>query len=64
MMSAFAKGHNQLWLHELSTELLSVVLRILKEEDADESSLLVNQNREYLREWLCWADQPNIPPIS
>jgi RimJ/RimL family protein N-acetyltransferase len=48
-------------MHDIPTELPSVVLRLLKEEDAAELSLLVKQHREYLREWLCWADQPNNP---
>jgi ribosomal-protein-serine acetyltransferase len=48
-------------MHEISTELPSVVLRLLKEEHAEELSLLVNRHREYLREWLPWADEPNNP---
>ncbi len=31
-------------------------LRALVEEDADELFTLIEHNREYLREWLTWAD--------
>jgi ribosomal-protein-serine acetyltransferase len=48
-------------MHDIPTELPSVVLRLLKEEDAEELSLLVNQHREYFQEWLSWADQPYNP---
>ena len=44
-------------LQVIPTELSSVLLRLLKEEDADALCLLVNQNRDYLKEWLPWVGE-------
>jgi ribosomal-protein-serine acetyltransferase len=41
---------------EIETEIPSLKLRLLKEEDAEELSLRVDQNREHLRRWLPWLD--------
>jgi len=41
---------------EIKTEIPSLKLRLLKEEDAEELSLRVDQNREHLRRWLPWLD--------
>jgi ribosomal-protein-serine acetyltransferase len=42
---------------EIKTEIPSLKLRLLKEEHAEELSLRVDQNREYLRRWLPWLDE-------
>ena len=44
-------------LHNIPTELPSVILRLVKEEDAAAFSSLINQNHEYLREWLPWVGE-------
>jgi ribosomal-protein-serine acetyltransferase len=44
-------------LHAIPTELPSVILRLVKEEDAAAFSSLINQNHEYLREWLPWVGE-------
>ena len=36
---------------EIKTEVPSLKLRLVREEDADELSLRVDQNREHLRRW-------------
>ena len=41
---------------EIKTEIPSLKLRLLKEEDAEELSLRVDQNREHLRRWAPWVD--------
>jgi ribosomal-protein-serine acetyltransferase len=41
---------------EIKTEIPSLKLKLLKEEDAEELSLRVDQNREHLRRWLPWLD--------
>jgi ribosomal-protein-serine acetyltransferase len=41
---------------EIKTEIHSLKLRLLKEEDAEELSLRVDQNREHLRQWMPWLD--------
>jgi ribosomal-protein-serine acetyltransferase len=41
---------------EIKTEIPSLKLRLLKEEDAEELSLRVDQNREHLRRWASWVD--------
>jgi hypothetical protein len=42
---------------DIPTERPSVLLRLLKEEDAAAFSSLINQNHEYLREWLPWVGE-------
>jgi ribosomal-protein-serine acetyltransferase len=41
---------------EIKTEISLLKLRLLQEEDAEELSLRVDQNREHLRRWLPWLD--------
>ena len=41
---------------EIKTEIPSLILRLLREEDAEELSLRVDQNREHLRRWASWVD--------
>jgi ribosomal-protein-serine acetyltransferase len=41
---------------EIKTAIPSLVLRLVREEDADELSLRVDQNREHLRRWASWVD--------
>ena len=41
---------------EIKTGIPSLVLRLLREEDAEELSLRVDQNREHLRRWMDWLD--------
>jgi ribosomal-protein-serine acetyltransferase len=41
---------------EIKTEIPSLILRLLKEEDAEELSLRVDQNRGHLRQWMPWLD--------
>jgi ribosomal-protein-serine acetyltransferase len=41
---------------ETKTEIPSLKLRLLREEDAEELSLRVDQNREHLRQWMPWLD--------
>jgi ribosomal-protein-serine acetyltransferase len=41
---------------EVKTEISLLKLRLLQEEDAEELSLRVDQNREHLRRWLPWLD--------
>jgi ribosomal-protein-serine acetyltransferase len=41
---------------EIKTEIPSLYLRLLREEDAEELSLRVDQNREHLRRWASWVD--------
>ena len=43
------------------TEVPFLVLRLLKEEDTEELSLLVDQNREHLRRWMPWLDGAKSP---
>jgi hypothetical protein len=42
---------------EIKTELPSLYLRLLREEDAEELSLRVDQNWEHLRRWEKWIDE-------
>src|ERR1700683_1925336 len=42
---------------EIKTEIPSLKLRLLKEEDAEELSLRVDQNREHLWRWETWIDE-------
>jgi ribosomal-protein-serine acetyltransferase len=44
---------------EIKTEIPSLRLRLLKEEDAEELSLRVDQNRGHLRQWMPWLDGAN-----
>ena len=41
---------------EIETEIPSLKLRLVREEDAEELSLRVDQNREHLRRWASWVD--------
>ncbi len=41
---------------EIKTEVPSLILRLLREEDAEGLFLRDDQNREYLRRWLPWLD--------
>jgi ribosomal-protein-serine acetyltransferase len=42
---------------EIKTEIPSLKLRLVREEDAEELSLRVNQNRGHLRKWMPWLDE-------
>jgi ribosomal-protein-serine acetyltransferase len=42
---------------EIKTGISSLILRLLKEEDAEELSLRVDQNRDHLRHWMPWLDE-------
>jgi ribosomal-protein-serine acetyltransferase len=42
---------------EINTEIPSLKLRLLKEEDAEELSLRVDQNHDHLRQWMPWLDE-------
>jgi ribosomal-protein-serine acetyltransferase len=42
---------------EIKTEIPSLKLRLVREEDAEELFLRVNQNREHLRQWMPWLDE-------
>jgi ribosomal-protein-serine acetyltransferase len=46
---------------EIKTEMPSLILRLLKEEDAEELSLRIDQNREHLRRWMPWLDGARSP---
>ena len=46
---------------EIKTEIPSLKLRLVREEDAEELSLRVDQNREHLRQWLPWLDGAKSP---
>jgi ribosomal-protein-serine acetyltransferase len=41
---------------QIKTEIPSLKLHLLKEEDAEELSLRVDQNRGHLRQWASWVD--------
>jgi len=41
---------------KILTELASLSLKLLKEEDADELFLESDQNRKHLRNWMPWLD--------
>jgi ribosomal-protein-serine acetyltransferase len=41
---------------EIVTELPSLVLRLLREQDAEELFLQSDRNRQYLRNWMPWVD--------
>jgi ribosomal-protein-serine acetyltransferase len=45
---------------EIKTEIPSLILRLQREEDAEELSLRVDQNREHLRRWLPWLDGAKV----
>jgi ribosomal-protein-serine acetyltransferase len=40
----------------IKTEIPSLKLRLVKEDDTEELSLRVDQNREHLRRWASWVD--------
>ena len=42
---------------EIKTEVPSLILRLFREEDSEELSLRVDQNREHLRRWMSWLDK-------
>jgi ribosomal-protein-serine acetyltransferase len=42
---------------EIETEIPSLKLRLLKEEDAEELFLRNDQNRHHLRQWMPWLDE-------
>jgi ribosomal-protein-serine acetyltransferase len=42
---------------EIKTEIPSLRLRLVREEDAEELSLRINQNREHLRQWSSLVDE-------
>jgi ribosomal-protein-serine acetyltransferase len=42
---------------EIKTEIPSLKLRLLKEEDAEELFLRNDQNRDHLRQWMPWLDE-------
>jgi ribosomal-protein-serine acetyltransferase len=42
---------------EIRTEILSLRLRLVREEDAEELSLRVDQNHNHLRQWMPWLDE-------
>ena len=42
---------------EIKTEIPSLKLRLLKEEDAEELFLRNDQNRGHLRQWMPWLDE-------
>ena len=42
---------------EIKTELPSLVLRLLREENAEELFLRNDQNRGHLRQWMPWLDE-------
>ena len=46
---------------EIKTAIPSLILRLLREEDAEELSLRVDQNREHLRRWMPWLDGAKSP---
>jgi Acetyltransferase (GNAT) domain len=58
---AFRHSGTILLTVEIKTEIHSVILRLLKEEDAEELSLRVDQNREHLRRWMPWLDGAKGP---
>src|ERR1700688_1749426 len=42
---------------EIKTEIPSLTLRLLREEDAQELFLRNDQNRDHLRQWMPWLDE-------
>jgi ribosomal-protein-serine acetyltransferase len=42
---------------EIETEIPSLKMRLLKEEDAEELFLRNDQNRAHLRQWMPWLDE-------
>jgi len=42
---------------KIKTEFSSLELRLVREEDAEEMFLRVDQNREHLRQWMPWLDE-------
>jgi ribosomal-protein-serine acetyltransferase len=41
---------------DIKTEIPSLKLRLVREKDAEELSVRVDQNREHLRRWASWVD--------
>ena len=46
---------------EIKTDVPSLNLRFLNEEDAEELFLRIDQNREHLRRWMPWLDGAKGP---
>jgi ribosomal-protein-serine acetyltransferase len=46
---------------EIKTNIPSLKLRLLREEDAEELFLRNDQNREHLRQWMPWLDETKSP---
>jgi ribosomal-protein-serine acetyltransferase len=46
---------------EIKTEITSLKLRLVREEDAEELFLRNDQNREHLRQWMPWLDETKSP---
>ena len=46
---------------EIMTDAPSLVLRLLREEDTEELSLLLDKNREHLRRLMPWLDGAKSP---
>ena len=42
---------------EIETEISSLKLRLVREEDAEELFLRNDQNRGHLRQWMPWLDE-------
>jgi hypothetical protein len=42
---------------EIKTEIPSLTLRLLREEDAQELFMRNDQNRDHLRQWMPWLDE-------
>jgi hypothetical protein len=42
---------------EIKTEMPSLILRLLREQDAGELLLRNDQNRDHLRQWMPWLDE-------
>jgi hypothetical protein len=49
---------------EIETDIPSLKLRLLKEEDAEELFLRNDQNRGHLRQWMPWLDETKSAPDS
>jgi ribosomal-protein-serine acetyltransferase len=58
IIQKFKDGRNLIARFEIDNE---TELRLLKEQHTEELFSLMNQNREYLREWLPWLDANKSP---